>query len=60
MDSDGNTFLRFDNAPYHIDVARHHRHTPDGEIEPLEYTGLRDLAEQFLTEVNPLHERRTD
>lgn len=60
MDADGDTLLRFDNAPYHPDVARHHRHGPDGDVEPLEYTGIRDLTEQFLTEVNELHDRRTD
>lgn len=49
-----------DDAPYHTDVARHHRHTPDGEVEPLEYIGLRDLAEQFLNEVNEIHERRNE
>ncbi len=57
MDADGDTVLRFDNSPYHLDVGRHHRHTPDGEIEALEYTGLRDLIEQFQNEVNELYER---
>lgn len=60
MAADGGTLLRFDNATYHPDVARHHRHTPDGGVEPLEYTGISDLAERFLDEVNTLHERRTD
>lgn len=60
MDAAGDTLIRFDNAPYHLDIGRHHRHTPTGEIEPLEYTGLRDLAEQFLTEVNELYEQRSD
>lgn len=60
MDADGETLVRFDNAPYHTEVAHHHRHPPDGGIEPLEYTSLRDLAERFLNEVNEIHERRTD
>ena len=60
MDAAGETLLRFDNAPYHLDVGRHHRHTPEGEIESLEYTGLPDLIEQFQTEVTELYEQRSD
>ena len=60
MTSDGETLLRYDNAPHHDDVARHHRHTFDGELESLEYTSLRNHAEQFLNEVNEIHDRRTD
>lgn len=60
MDADGDTLLRFDNSPYHVDVGRHHRHTPEGNIEALEYTGLPDLIAQFETEVNELYERRTN
>lgn len=60
MNADNDTLLRFDNAPYHTDVTHHHRHTSDGEIEPLDYASLRDLAEQFLNEVNELYERRND
>jgi hypothetical protein len=30
MDADGDTLLRYDNSPYHLDVGRHHRHPPDG------------------------------
>ena len=60
MDADGETLLRFDNSPYHLDVGRHHRHTPEGDITALEYTGLPDLIDRFQTEVNELYERRTD
>jgi hypothetical protein len=60
MGADGDTLLRFDNAPYHRDVGRHHRHTPEGDIEALEYTGLADLINQFQNEVNEIYDRRTD
>ncbi|MFB6308699.1 MAG: DUF6516 family protein [Haloarculaceae archaeon] len=60
MDADGDTLLRFDNSPYHLDVGRHHRHTPGGDIEELEFTSLSDLIERFQNEVNEIYERRTD
>ena len=60
MDANGDTLLRFDNSPYHLDVGRHHRHTSEGEIEALEYTGLADLINRFQNEVNEIYERRTD
>lgn len=60
MDATGNTLLRYDNTPYHLDVGRHHRHTPDGNVEPLAFTGLSDLIDAFHTEVNEIYERRTD
>ena len=60
MDADGDTILRFDNSPYHLDVGRHHRHTPTGDIEALEFTGLSSLIKRFQNEVNEIYERRTD
>ncbi|GAA0283792.1 DUF6516 family protein [Halobacterium noricense] len=60
MDADGDTLLRYDNTPYHLDVGRHHRHTPDDEIAALDFTGLRDLVDQFHTEVNEIYARRTN
>jgi len=60
MDSDGETLLRYDNAPYHLDVGRHHRHTSDGTVEAVAYTGVHDLVQQFQTEVTQLYEQRTD
>jgi len=60
MDADGNTLLRYDNSPYHLDVGRHHRHTSTGDITELPFTGLPDLIETFQNEVNEIHERRTD
>jgi len=60
MDADGDTLLRFDNSPYHLEVDRHHRHTPEGDIEALEFTGLSDLIDQFHNEVTEIYERRTD
>ena len=60
MDANGDTLLRYDNAPYHLDVGRHHRHSPNGDIEPLPFTTLADLIDMFHTEVNEIYARRTD
>ena len=60
MDADGDTLLRYDNAPYHLGVGRHHRHTPEGDVEELSFTSLADLVDAFQTEVNEIYERRTD
>lgn len=60
MDAGGDTLLRFDNSPYYLDVGRHHRHTLEGDIETIEYTGLPDLIDQFYNEVNDLYEQRTN
>jgi hypothetical protein len=57
MDADGDTLLRFDNSPHHLDVGRHHRHTPKGDIEKLEFTGLSELINQFHNEVNEIYEQ---
>jgi hypothetical protein len=58
MDADGDTLLRFDNSPYHLDVGRHHRHTPDGEIEQLEFTSVSELVDRFQNEVTEIYEQR--
>jgi hypothetical protein len=60
MDADGDTLLRYDNAPYHLDVGRHHRHTAEGTVTTLEFTGLSALVEEFQTEVTEIYEQRTD
>jgi hypothetical protein len=60
MAADGNTLLRYDNAPYHLDVGRHHRHPPEGDITKLEFSGLSDLIRDFQNEVTELYEQRTD
>lgn len=54
----GETLLRFDNAPHHPDIGRHHRHPPDGDIEALEFTSLADLIDDFRTEVDDIYEQR--
>lgn len=59
MGADGGTLLRYTH-PYHLDVGRHHQHTPGGAITKLEFTGLSDLIDDFQTEVNEIYERRTD
>ncbi|CDK39360.1 DUF6516 family protein [Halorubrum sp. AJ67] len=59
MDADGDTLLRYDNSPYHLDIGRHHRHPPDGEITKLEFEGLSDLINEFQTEVHEIYEQRT-
>ena len=60
MDAAGDTLLRYDNAPYHLDVGRHHRHTVEGDVTKLEFTGIADLIADFQNEVNEIYERRTD
>ena len=60
INPDGDTLLRYDNSPYHRDIGRHHRHAPDGEITPLEFTGLAELIDDFQTEVTEIYEQRTD
>ena len=60
MDADGETLLRYDNAPYHLAVGRYHRHPSEGDITTLEFTGLSDLIEDFQNEVNKIYEQRTD
>lgn len=60
MDADGDTLLRYDNSPYHLNVGRHHRHSPDGDVTKLEFKGLADLIEDFQNEVNEIYEQRTD
>ncbi len=60
MEADRDTLLRYDNAPYHLDVGRHHRRPPEGDITKLEFTGLSDLIEDFQNEVTEIYEQRTD
>lgn len=60
MDANGDTLLRYDNSPYHVDVGRHHRHTPEGDIEKLPFTGLSDLIDDFQNEVTDIYEQRSD
>jgi hypothetical protein len=60
MDAAGDTLLRYDNAPSHLDVGRHHRHPPEGDITKLAFTGLSDLIGEFQNEVTELYEQRTD
>ena len=60
MGADGDTILRYDNSPHHLDIGRHHRHTPGGEITKLQFTGLSDLIEEFQNEVTKRYEQRTD
>ena len=57
MDADGNTLLRYDNSPYHLDIGRHHRHPPEGDITELEFTGISNLIDDFRTEVTEIYER---
>ncbi|MGM0606727.1 MAG: toxin-antitoxin system TumE family protein [Halobacteriota archaeon] len=60
MDADGETLLRYDNSPYHLDVGRHHRHPPEGDVTKLVFTGLSDLIADFHNEVNEIYAQRTD
>lgn len=47
----GETIVRYDNFPDHPDATDHHKHTPDGDVEPVEFEGLRPLFERFKHEV---------
>jgi len=60
MDADGETLLRYDNAPYHLAVGRHHRHSPDGDVTRLSFSGLAELIEDFQNEVTDIYAHRTD
>lgn len=59
MDADGDTLLRYDNAPHHRDVGRYYRHEA-GEVTKLDFTGLTALIDDFQSEVNDIYARRTD
>lgn len=48
--------LRYDNADDAHGVGRHHRHYR-GEVEGIEFDGLRAHVERFLEEVEAIHER---
>jgi len=48
--------LRYDNANDAHEVGRHHRHHRD-EVEGIEFEGLRSHIEQFLEEVETIHEQ---
>lgn len=48
----GETILRYDNFPDHPGVAHHHKHTVNGDVEAVEFEGLRPLYERFKREVN--------
>ena len=54
MDADGDTLLRYDNSPYHLDVGRHHRHPPDVENTKLDFAGLSDLIDDLQSEVTDI------
>ena len=43
-----------------VDVGRHHRHPPEGDITKLAFTGLSDLIKKFQNEVTEIYEQRTD
>ena len=60
MNADGDTLLRYDNSPYHLDVGGVDRHPPEGEITKLEFAGLSDLIDDFQNEVTEIYEQRTD
>lgn len=48
--------LRYDNANDAHDVGRHHRHFR-GEVEGIEFEGLRSHIQKFLDEIKTIHER---
>ena len=48
--------LRYDNANDAHGVGRHHRHYR-GEVEGIEFEGLRSHIQKFLDEVQSIHEQ---
>ncbi len=48
---DGETIVRYDNFPDHPGAALHHKHTPDGRVENVDFPGLEALYERFKAEV---------
>ena len=48
--------LRYDNANDAHGVGRHHRHYR-GTVDGIEFEGLRSHIEQFLSEVEEIHEQ---
>jgi len=53
---DDEQILRYDNANDAHGVGRHHRHYRDG-VEGIEFEGIQQHIEKFLTEVETIHER---
>jgi len=50
--------LRYDNANDAHGVGRHHRHYR-GEVEGIEFEGLRSHIQKFLDEVETIHEQES-
>ena len=50
-DGDDGTIIRYDNFPDHPDAPRHHKHTEEGAIEPVDFDGLLPLFRDFKQEV---------
>lgn len=48
---DGATIFRYDNFPDHPDAPHHHKHTRDGDVVDVDFTGLESLYEQFKEEI---------
>lgn len=48
--------LRYDNAHDAPEVGRHHRHYR-GTVEGIDFEGLRPHFQQFLEEVERIHDR---
>ncbi|MFC6763568.1 toxin-antitoxin system TumE family protein [Natrinema soli] len=56
MDAEGNTLLRFDNAPHH-DVGNHHEHR-DEDIEAVAFESLTEHYQRFKHEVDTIYDQR--
>lgn len=49
---DGDTVFRYDNFPDHPGAAHHHKHTADGDVVAVKFTGVLPLYQRFKSEVN--------
>jgi hypothetical protein len=48
----GETIFRYDNAPdHHTHAPHHHKHTRDGRVIGVDFSGLNPLFQRFLQEV---------
>ena len=50
-ENEDGTIIRYDNFPDHPNAPIHHKHLPDGTVDPAEFTGVRPLFETFKIEV---------
>lgn len=48
----GNTIVRYDTLPDHLDAPHHHKHERDGSVDGFGFEGVWSLYQRFKSEVN--------